>query len=269
MKFQYYKPAIHLQHFIAYYWTLTEEESDQQVGNYRFVPDGMVDWVFHLGIPWQCNFSNIKSHTTTPRFHVFGQIKNYVDLDISRGDLNVFGVKFYPWMANQICSADMHYLTDNSIGLDDLGLLGIKMLSEKIIGSKTLEGRIRTIENYFSNVMSDFNSDHLGMVFKSFEHLPSDLALHKLNVSKRRLEQRFKNEIGLSPNHYNKIMRINRVILDLKTGASRLLTQLALNHGFYDQSHFVKDFKQFTGYSPKRFLESIHPDGDILNLRAT
>ncbi|WP_353779772.1 DUF6597 domain-containing transcriptional factor [Winogradskyella sp. 3972H.M.0a.05] len=268
MKFEQYHPSEAFQNIIAYYWTLKTTEKDFNVSKYRFVPDGYVDWVFHLGTPWQCNFSGKDSNAATDRFHVFGQIKNYVDLDISQGAIHVFGVKFYPWAVNQFWKIDMHYLTDQSVDLESLELKQIKTLSDKIINAKTLTSRIKAVEKYLLKHCSTNQNETLQTVFNRFDHNTSDLNLNNLNVSKRRLEQRFKTEIGISPHHYNKIIRINNIIDNLKQNQEDTLTQLALAHGFYDQSHCIKDFKMFTGYSPKQFLKSINPDGDILNLVA-
>lgn len=267
MKFKQHPVSKHLQHLVAYYWTLTADDNNNEASVYRFVPDGMIDWVFHLDTPWQHKFANSNINCKTPHFHVFGQITNYLDLDISKSNLNIFGIKFYPWVGKQVFKTDMYYLTDNCLCMDDLKLPNIEHLFDRLLTCKTTNERVLITENYLLKTFTDFNTNSLKTIFKNFDHLPLDLDFYKLNVSKRRLEQRFKQEIGLSPNRFNRIMRINRVIKDLKTDNTISLTQLALHHGFYDQSHFVKDFKQFTGYSPTRFLESIQPDGDILNLR--
>lgn len=265
MKFQLYHPTEALHHVVAYYWTLKSESKDSVITRYRFVPDGYVDWVFHLGTPWQCSFSKRETNTPTDRFHVFGQIKNYVDLDISRGDIDVFGVKFYPWAVNQLWNVDMHYLTDQIIDLESLELKHIKSLSNAIIEARTIIDRINTTENYLLKHPKIHQTETLEPLFK---HSNLSLNFTGLNVSKRRLEQRFKVEIGISPHHFNKVIRINNTIEALKKNQSESLTQLSLAHGFYDQSHCIKDFKMFTGYSPNQFLKSISPDGDILNLVA-
>ena len=86
-------------------------------------------------------------------------------------------------------------------------------------------------------------------------------------IGLRRLEQRFKKEIGISPKLFSRTIRVNNAIEQMKVKTGKSLTQLALENNYFDQSHFINDFKQFTGYSPSKFLKSITPNGDILNLR--
>lgn len=60
MKFQRYTPSLHLQPTIAYYWTLESEDKDDPDCTCRMVPDGYVDWIFHLKAPWSYYFPKKK-----------------------------------------------------------------------------------------------------------------------------------------------------------------------------------------------------------------
>ena len=76
---------------------------------------------------------------------------------------------------------------------------------------------------------------------------------HRLATSKRNLERRFLNQIGLSPKQLSKIIRLQTLLKKLEQNPSGSLTELAMECGYYDQAHFIKDFKEFTGLSPKQF----------------
>ncbi len=266
MVFKKYTPSSELKHIIAYHWTL-ETTSNDDHDTYRFVPDGFVDWIFHLGTPWQCSFPDKQHHSTTGQFHVFGQIKKYVDLNVSHGHVRLFGVKFYPWVAKTIWKTDMHYLTNACHNINDLELPAINELQEKIMLSDSTSSRISHIEDYL-RASSDYNvSDSLKPVLDNLFSKGS-LNLSNINFGLRRLEQRFKSEIGISPKLFSKTLRINKAIEQLTDQPLESLTKIGLDVNFYDQSHFIKDFKQFTGYSPSQFLKYINPNGDILNLQA-
>jgi transcriptional regulator GlxA family with amidase domain len=75
----------------------------------------------------------------------------------------------------------------------------------------------------------------------------------RLGISKRNLERRFSQEIGLSPKQLAKTIRLQALLKMLNQSQSKSLTELALECGYYDQAHFIKDFKEFTGLSPKQF----------------
>ncbi|MDC8002553.1 helix-turn-helix domain-containing protein [Aureisphaera galaxeae] len=267
MVFEKYLPSHSHAHLIAYFWTLTSSENDAKGAQYRFVPDGYVDWVFHLGTPWQCDFPNEFSHSKTGRFHVFGQIKRYVNLALPKDGLDIFGVKFHPWIANEIWKTDMHYLTDSCIDLIDLELPEMKTLQEKVYLAKGIQHRMALIENYLSAHLNYKGETSLKCILSSIHPNDKRDYSEQLGIGTRRLEQRFKKEVGIPHKLFLRTQRINKIIGDLCKENPESLTQLALKHSYYDQSHFIRDFKQFTGVNPSQFLKSINPNGDILNLR--
>ncbi len=266
MLFEKFKPSKEYAHLITYFWTLKSSESDLENVKYRFVPDTYVDWVFHLGAPWQCDFPDSGSQTKTSKFHAFGQIKKHLDLSLPKDSLNIFGVKFYPWVSNKIWKVDMHYLTNTCLDLMHLELPKMQILQEKICLASTVKQRIQLVENYLSPFLSYNNHESLKPLLVELENNQS-LHTIKKYVGIRRLQQRFKNEIGISPKLFLRTVRINAVINEMKLKPKQSLTQVALNYNYFDQAHFIKDFKHFTGINPKLFLKSISPDGDILNLK--
>ncbi|WP_143473692.1 helix-turn-helix transcriptional regulator [Flavilitoribacter nigricans] len=83
----------------------------------------------------------------------------------------------------------------------------------------------------------------------------SDLG-EQLFLSQRRLEQLFKAHLGLTPKAYADIARFQSALA--ATGNYRNLTELALDAGYYDQSHFIRHFKKYAGVPPSEILR---PDG--------
>ncbi|NNC45774.1 MAG: AraC family transcriptional regulator, partial [Winogradskyella sp.] len=77
----------------------------------------------------------------------------------------------------------------------------------------------------------------------------------RLCISKRQLEREFKEKIGISPKHYLRITRINEVIRLLNEKQVFDLTSITYHCGYFDQSHFIKDFKRITGQKPTIFIK--------------
>jgi AraC-like DNA-binding protein len=76
----------------------------------------------------------------------------------------------------------------------------------------------------------------------------------KLNINRRKLERRFSEVIGLSPKQLSKIIRLQSTLKLLSKDPNYSLTTAAIEGNYYDQAHFIHDFKEFTGLSPKQFF---------------
>jgi transcriptional regulator GlxA family with amidase domain len=74
-----------------------------------------------------------------------------------------------------------------------------------------------------------------------------------LQVNRRQLERKFSSAIGLSPKQLSKVIRLQTTLKALYQEKSSTLTSVAYENGYYDQAHFIKDFREFTGVSPKEF----------------
>lgn len=79
----------------------------------------------------------------------------------------------------------------------------------------------------------------------------------KDNLSKRRqLERKFLKQVGMSPKQLSKVIRLQTALKLLLNQQSERLTDIAYESEYYDQAHFIKDFKDFTGTTPNQFLEN-------------
>ncbi len=79
----------------------------------------------------------------------------------------------------------------------------------------------------------------------------------KDNLSKRRqLERKFLKQVGMSPKQLSKVIRLQTALKLLLNQQSERLTDIAYESEYYDQAHFIKDFKDITGTTPNQFLEN-------------
>ncbi|WP_370087282.1 AraC family transcriptional regulator [Ekhidna sp.] len=77
----------------------------------------------------------------------------------------------------------------------------------------------------------------------------------------------FKKYVGLTPKGFQKVMRFQKVVNDLQNTNQINWTQLALDCGYYDQAHFINEFKIFSGYNPNQYLTEKGPDLNYIPLR--
>lgn len=118
--------------------------------------------------------------------------------------------------------------------------------------------RVRLIENFLVQRLDTSVNPRkiilaVEIIKKHAGNLKITLLAQRLNISQSQLEKRFRKIIGASPKKFASIVRF-RNVLKIAHG-ERSMTQLGLEAGFFDQAHFIKDFKSFTGLTPERYFK--------------
>ncbi len=107
-----------------------------------------------------------------------------------------------------------------------------------------------------------FDPSKMDSDFLKFEHFVATGSLEKgalkefnssISISQKSFIRKFKNQYMLSPNEYVKLKKVNTAVALLQDDRSDKLTAIGLEAGFYDQSHFIRVFKNFCGCTPKEF----------------
>lgn len=88
-------------------------------------------------------------------------------------------------------------------------------------------------------------------------------------LSLRQFERRFLAQFGVTPKHYQRLARFERVLALIRAGGYHTLADLAARMGYYDQAHMIKDFKTFAGFAPSAFESRlVGGDPDLWAYRA-
>jgi AraC-like DNA-binding protein len=93
--------------------------------------------------------------------------------------------------------------------------------------------------------------ESLRLIHTHIESITVKRLLQELSISERHFERRFLHAVGLSPHFYIRVKRFNRAIHLMKAGQFARLTDIAYALNFYDQAHFIRDTRAFSGLTPK------------------
>lgn len=155
----------------------------------------------------------------------------------------------------------LHELFNESVSLDNFMLRSeLLIVEEQLQEAQTDEERIKVVESFLLARLQPVAADELvaaavALIHKSKGDIRiKDLAL-QLHTSQSPLEKRFRSRVGASPKKFASIIRMKHAIQQYTPGAS--LTGLGYEAGFYDQSHFIREFKLFTGQSPESFFSGL------------
>jgi methylphosphotriester-DNA--protein-cysteine methyltransferase len=155
----------------------------------------------------------------------------------------------------------MHELFGQSLSLDLLMRDSeLQLLQERLAEAVTDVSRVQIMEQLLISRIQPKDPDPLvtGALSVINQHhgtLKIRDLLKQLHVSQSSLEKRFRQVVGTSPKKYAGIVRLKHVIEHYDPTLS--LTATAYDAGFYDQAHFIKEFKAFTGEAPENFFRSL------------
>ena len=77
----------------------------------------------------------------------------------------------------------------------------------------------------------------------------------KIGFSQKHFIKIFKENVGLTPKGFLKIIRFQKAVQEIESSKIINWTHIAFKSGYYDQAHFIHDFKNFSGFSPQKYLQ--------------
>lgn len=258
MDYHTFEPHTDLKSLVSCYWTL-EVPKQFEPQKQRIVPDGCIEMAFILG-------DDIKRYTSEnefiiqPRAMVLGQTIEPFYIEPT-GFVKTFAIRFYPYGFANFVSVPIKNLVNKETPLKQLfGAETATDLEHKIIKAKNTDQQINIIEKFLLRRLNDSRTIN-AIVKNTVDALLSSNGSASINsilkedLSKRRqLERNFKKQIGVSPKQLGKVIRLQAALKMLLGQKAENLTRVAYESEYFDQAHFIKDFREFTGINPKEFI---------------
>lgn len=259
MNYQTYAPHADLSALVKFYWTL-EVPFDPKNEKQMIIPDGCIEMTFNFADPIKKYISE-DAFVIQPQSMVMGQrTKSFYIQPL--GNVDSFAICFYPYGFANFVNAPLESLVDIEVPIEELfGEIQAMNLEEAISGAENTLDRIKIIEAFLFNHLSE-ESLAENLVKSTVDTLltvngnASIKQILKSDLSKRRqLERNFKKQIGISPKQLGRVLRL-QTALKLMLNDHENLTHIAYESDYFDQAHFIKDFKEFIGTTPKDFLRN-------------
>nr|WP_295877320.1 helix-turn-helix domain-containing protein [uncultured Chitinophaga sp.] len=253
MHYQTIRPSARFRDIVRFYWVL---ESDKPYTHHsmadmcpellfhynglfdELLPDGRKDVSFSAGVHGQ-------SHTTR-KFHV-------------ASGFGMFGVYLYPQAIPLLFNMPASEMTNQMPDLQTLLAQTGVTLEEKMALAISHPQRVSILEAFLDQQLSR-QENVQPPVFRAIQTIIETQGMSPVKqlaqdhyLSTRQFERQFRHYAGFSPKMFSRIARFHAAIRRYGPNAPSL-TQIALDCGYYDQSHFIHDFREFSGEHPKAFF---------------
>lgn len=259
MVYRTYLPSQLLASCVKCYWSLDSTLPASEGMRERVFPDGCMELVFHLGDLFRKHTGPGISHLQPGSF-VHGQLRGVMELEAT-GRTSIFAVRFYPHGLQPFLAMPLHELTEQTPTLSDCWGHDGAVLFDQVMCAGAHDQRIALVESFLlkrlmhrGKAMDAAIDWCVGHITSRGGHVAIDMLASRLGISKRHLERRFQDTVGLSPKLFSRITRFQHVLRQLEHDSFGGFTQVAYATGFYDQAHFIKDFRAFTGLHPKQYF---------------
>jgi len=255
MRYQEYKPPIELASWIKLFWVF-ENRSNDPVPE-TVVADGFPELIIHFRSPF-AEVDRAGQILKQPAAVACGQLTRPLVLQSSL-DAGMIGIRFQPGGMAPFLSTSMQSLTDARVPAEDL-FVDIDQLIEGVVESSNDAQRVAACNRFLiRSIDPDRENLRVRRALECIMHTRGQISVESLvslmGASRRSLEMAFQREVGSSPKMYCRITRFRRLFDAMsKSGPSVDWVHIALDSGFFDQPHMIRDFRQFTGASPTSFL---------------
>lgn len=255
ISYQQITPAEQLRRYVRHVWTIEGTVSLLAPTTFKVIADGCPGILF-LENPSVFSDNN---HTSSPHLMLHKSASTYAEINMQQGQLNLIAIQLHPAAIKAIFGIDAHTLTEAGL---DLELISDRQLTEQLLNKPSNAARIELLTSFLIEKLNKNQSQKINKALHAVDLLQvgnfvptlKDLQT-KLNLTERSQERLFNQNIGISPKVFARIVRFQKALDEMRGKKFSTLTELAYKHHYADQSHFIREFQEFTGTSPFHFLK--------------
>ncbi len=194
---------------------------------------------------------------------LYGQLVKPDALSL-QGDFMLIAYLFYPYALPALFGMAAHELTDQCMDMAFQQQARAFSLEAQLMDQTSLEARLALLDRFILQCSLPAATNRK-IVYATQAILTNNttdslISIQKeLNISERTFQRLFETHVGITPRLFSRICQFNAAFQQLNQQQFAKLSDVAYEHDFADQSHFIRAFKEFTGLTPKEYLAKLAP----------
>jgi AraC-like DNA-binding protein len=241
VRFDRYCPGPRVSPFVRNYWAVALTGASAACHRQRVVPDGCLDMIFVR-----------RSLTEAFRAFIVGAMTRPIFEELT-GRAEYLGVRFAPGGFGHFFRTPAGELTDRIVSLENLSASSV--LVEQVADAPDVRTRLAVIENDLQRRLISGAPDPtlakvLDAIFTARGLVGVSWLARRVDWSPRHLRRVFGDSVGVGPKMFCRIVRFRQALRTLRRRPPADLLGVALDCGYYDQAHFIHEFRSFYGATP-------------------
>ena len=234
-------PAHELQNVIYCYWQLKTTKPLSSPFIYRVVADGCIDIFFEL-------------NSAADNF-VMGFCKKFTEFPLDHS-FNYIGVRFLPTMFPQLFKVDASEISNRFEELQMVVPETSHFIATHFNVTQNIDEAKEILDNYFTELLGKSKFDNDPRLYEAIEIILNKAGVLDIEkdintgISYRQLRRLFEFYIGDTPKTFSKVVRFQNILKAKPSKQSLRQNKLFFDVGYYDQAHFIKEFRNFYGVTP-------------------
>jgi AraC-like DNA-binding protein len=194
-----------------------------------------------------------------PRAFFVGILTHPREAEYTVSSCEYFVVLLWPGISYAFFPIPQIEIADKYISLNEILPGKSESLTEKITLAGTYQERVRIFEDFMYEhlcLLKEVPDRLLHIIFNIYQNMDNakNIQLPSCTYSERHMRRLFQNYIGITPQLFRSIIRLQKTLKILNRNPREDMADLAVKQGYYDQSHFIKEFKKFYNYTPSSFI---------------
>jgi AraC-like DNA-binding protein len=230
----------------------------------RFLPNGDTEILIDFHDTPQYIYDNNSLKEIQACHHVWASGVRTEPITIPSGDgAAMMVLTFKKGMAGSFFPFAMQEISDAVVDADLVWGSDLGDLRERMLGTRNIAERFQMAESFLlTKFRSRLKLDPcIAFAIGEMTTRPDQLNIARMNAkigySQKHFASMFRKQVGVTPKAYVKIMRFQKAVRTIGSNKSIDWRQVSLDCGFYDQAHFINDFKHYSGFTPEQYA-SIH-----------
>lgn len=250
MYYKIFSPPPQLKDLVQCFWGLESNAEESVPGDYFLMADSCAEIIFQ----YNHGFQNYSAQSARMRF----QHSIHDKFKVAE-KLGFFGVRLYPHAVNQLLGMPANEMANRVFDFCALFKQEGTDLADQVYNSKTMDERIVWVSNFLINKTALYTVDPVNyfvdQIVKNDGWVDISRLQKESRLSVKQFERRFKAIAGFPPKYFARLARFQGIKNKYCSKQFKTMTGLAYSCNYYDQSHFNREFKEFSGVQPLQYFK--------------